>query len=114
MKLSAESQMVKGHMDLLILAVIYHLGTAHGYRIRQVLTDRSDRTVQPSFGQLYPNLAALEKYGWITGQTETVCDRRERRIYSLTTAGKTELKRRIHAWNSFSDGISRVLYDIHL
>ena len=112
MKLSIESQMIKGHMDLLILAAIHHHGATHGYRIRQLLTDRSNRTVHPSYGQLYPHLAKMEKSGLLRSRIETVGERRERRTYALTAQGRAELKRRIAVWNAFSDGISRILHDI--
>ena len=112
MKLSKESQMIKGHMDLLILAAIYHHGASHGYRIRQVLTDLSGRTVHPSYGQLYPHLAEMERIGWLKSRIETIGERRERKAYTLTAAGRNELKQRIHIWNSFSEGIARILHDI--
>ena len=105
--------MVKGHMDLLILAAIYHHGASHGYRIRQVLSDLSNRTVRPSFGQLYPHLARMKQSGWLKSEIEIVCERRERKTYALTARGRAELKRRIHLWNSFSEGITRILRDVH-
>jgi DNA-binding PadR family transcriptional regulator len=114
MKLSVESQMIKGHMQLLILAAIYHHGASHGYRIRQVLIDLSNRTAQPSFGQLYPHLKEMERIGWLTSRIEKVGERRERKAYTLTASGRDELKRRIYVWNSFSSGVARILHDIRL
>ncbi len=100
-------------MELLILAAIYHHGASHGYFIRQALTDLSNPTVHPSFGQIYPHLAAMVKCGWLKSYIKTVGERRERKTYTLTAQGHAELNRRIHIWNSFSEGIIRILRDIH-
>jgi len=112
MKQSLESQLVKGHLDMLILAILHHNGASHGYFIRQRLADWSNRTVQPSHGRLYPRLREMEKIGWVQSREETVCRKRVRRAYSITPVGENELKRRMQIWKSFSEGIDRLLYDI--
>jgi len=114
MKQSLESQLVKGHLDMLILAILHHNGPSHGYFIRQRLGDWSNRTVHPSHGRLYPRLREMEKVGWLKSREETVCRNRVRKVYSLTDAGRSELKNRIEIWKSFSQGINRCLRDIRL
>lgn len=101
--------MVKGHLEMLILALLQTDGPLHGYRIRQTLTDRSNQVFQPSYGRLYPCLAELKRIGWIKSRKETVCESRERTAYSITAKGQTELKRRMKKWELFSDGIGWIL-----
>jgi len=108
-KQSLDSQMVKGHMDLLVLGLLQSRGAMHGYRIRKELTDLSGRVFQPSYGRLYPHLAEMSKNGWLKSRTELVGERRERKTYSITAKGETELKRRIEKWSLFSKGIEEVL-----
>lgn len=101
--------MIKGHLEMLILGILQSRGSQHGYLIRQQLTDLSQQVFQPSYGRLYPCLAEMKKFGWLKSRKEIVCDRRERTIYSITTKGRTELKRRIKKWELFSSGANRVL-----
>jgi DNA-binding PadR family transcriptional regulator len=109
MKQSLDGQMVKGHIEMLILALLQQEGPLHGYLIRQRLTDRSGQVLQPSYGRLYPHLAQMETAGWLKSRRETVCERRERKAYSITPRGRTELRRRIKKWDLFSGGIDRIL-----
>ncbi|MBC8206158.1 MAG: helix-turn-helix transcriptional regulator [Kiritimatiellales bacterium] len=109
MKRSIDGEMVKGHTEMLILALLNDRGPMHGYRIRQELADLSNRTVHPSFGRLYPLLAWMEKTGWLKSRTEIVCKNRERKVYRITSRGATELKVRALKWEKFSGGINRLL-----
>ena len=109
MKQSLDSQMVKGHIEMLILALLQQEGPLHGYLIRQKLTDRSGQVLQPSYGRLYPHLAHMEKIGWLKSQRETVCEKRERKAYSITARGRAELTVRRKKWDLFSGGIDRIL-----
>ena len=109
MKQTVESQMVKGQMEMLILALLKNRGSMHGYRIRQTLTDQSQQIIQPSYGCLYPHLSKMEQRGWLQRRTELVGERRERIIYSITATGQTELNRRITKWTLFSRGIEQIL-----
>lgn len=101
--------MIKGHLELLILAVLQMNGSMHGYRIRQELADCSHQVFQPSFGRLYPCLAEMERVGWLKSRREMVCDRRERNAYSITAKGRIELKRRMKKWELFSEGINQII-----
>ncbi len=101
--------MIKGHLEMLILALLYDKGPLHGYGIRQTLTDLSGQVVQPAFGRLYPLLASMTRRGWLKSRLETVCENRKRRVYSITPKGRTELKRRLKKWELFSNGINQVI-----
>jgi len=101
--------MIKGHTEMLILALLHHGESMHGYRIRQELSDISHEVVHPSFGRLYPLLAQMEKKSWLKSRKETVCERRVRNTYRITARGQTELKRRAKKWDLFSAGINRLL-----
>ncbi|MBI9020728.1 MAG: helix-turn-helix transcriptional regulator [Verrucomicrobia bacterium] len=114
MKQSIDGEMVKGHAEMLILALLHREGPLHGYLIRKKLTDLSHQVLQPSYGRLYPHLATMEKKGWLKSRTEVVCESRVRKAYSITATGRTELKRRIKKWQLFSAGIDLILDDCQL
>ncbi len=109
MKRSIDGEMVKGHTEMLILALLQNGATMHGYLIRKELADLSHHIVQPSFGRLYPLLAQMEKTGWLKSRLELVGERRERKTYRITAKGRTELKRLTKKWKLFSAGINRIL-----
>ena len=65
MKRSIDGEMIKGHTDMLILALLGNGTSMHGYLIRQKLCDISRQVVHPSLGRIYPLLARMEKKGWL-------------------------------------------------
>jgi len=109
MKRSVDGEMVKGHTEMLILALLHSGASMHGYLIRQELTDISHQVVHPSLGRIYPLLRQMEKKGWLKSRQETVCESRVRNTYRITAAGRAELKVRTKKWELFSAGINRLL-----
>ena len=101
--------MIKGHTEMLILALLQNTTSMHGYLIRQELTDRSNQIVHPSLGRIYPLLAQMQKKSWLKSRPETVCENRVRNTYSITPTGRAELNVRIKKWELFSAGINRIL-----
>jgi PadR family transcriptional regulator PadR len=109
MKRRVEGEMIKGHTELLVLAMLAGGEPMHGYRIRQEMIDLSNQILHPSHGRLYPLLTKMVKQGWLTSWKETVCEKRERTAYQITTAGQTELSAQKKRWELFSRSINRIL-----
>ncbi|MCF7847302.1 MAG: PadR family transcriptional regulator [Kiritimatiellales bacterium] len=109
MKRPVEGEMVKGHTEMLILALLNGGASMHGYLIRQELGDISHEVVHPSLGRIYPLLRQMEKKGWLKSRQETVCEKRVRNTYWITSRGLAELKVRAKKWELFSAGINRLL-----
>ena len=55
---------MKGHLDLLLLAVV-STGSAHGYHIARRLAEASGGALELPEGTLYPALHRMERRGWI-------------------------------------------------
>jgi DNA-binding PadR family transcriptional regulator len=75
------------------------LGPRSGYDIKRAV-DRSIRHFwAASYGQIYPELKRLEAAGWIAGKD---ADRggRSRRVYRITAAGRRELDRWLHGYET--------------
>ena len=84
-----------GELRLAILSLL-HDGPKHGYQLMKEIEERSGRMYRGSAGSVYPTLQQLEDEALIRG------DRQEgRRVYSLTAAGRKELKRD-------PDGVKRI------
>lgn len=97
----------KGQLGLLLLAVLEQ-GSGHGYEIIQDLRDRSDGRFDMPEGTIYPALHRLETDGLISGRW-IKAEGRRRRTYSLTLAGRTELKHRRKDWRDFSRSVESLL-----
>lgn len=100
-------QALKGHLDLLLLAVLSN-GAKHGYAVIEELKERSDDAFDLPEGTVYPALHRLEKSGYLDSEWSVVQGRR-RRTYRLTEKGRGALGEQRHAWDEFSDAVARVL-----
>lgn len=100
-------QALKGHLDLLVLAVIAE-GPAHGYAVIERLRNRSDEVFDLPEGTVYPVLHRLEKGALLASEWSKVGGRR-RRTYSLTKRGRVALQDEYKQWNQFSTAVGSVL-----
>src|SRR5215470_12053817 len=100
-------EMLKGHLDLLLLAVLAG-GPAHGYAIIEALRGRSDGAFDLPEGTIYPALHRLEAAGLLVSSSQQVAGR-TRRVYELTAPGQLALARRQHEWQALARGVRRVL-----
>jgi transcriptional regulator len=98
---------LKGHLDLLLLAVV-GAGAAHGYHIARRLADASGGALNLPEGTLYPALHRLESKKLLASSWVTVGGRR-RRVYDLTPSGREELARERREWGSFARAVGSVL-----
>ena len=101
------SEVLKGHLDLLLLATLA-AGPAHGYRVVDELRERSAGAFDLSEGTVYPALYRLERAGLLSSRWATVGGRR-RRVYSLTRKGRRALTDRRHDWLSFAAAVRGVV-----
>ena len=102
-----KGQALKGHLDLLILAVLA-TGPAHGYAVIEGLRQRSDEVFDLPEGTVYPALHRLEKTGLLTSGWSVVGGRR-RRTYELTQKGHKALTAQRKSWEDFSAAVGNVL-----
>ena len=79
-------QALKGHLDLLLLAVLSD-GAMHGYAVIDHLREKSDDTFDLPEGTVYPALHRLESGGYLSSEWSVVQGRR-RRTYRLTDRGR--------------------------
>ena len=104
----SSAQLLKGHLDLLILATVQQ-GPAHGYAIIERLRLHSGGAFDLPEGTIYPALHRLEQAGLLASQWSDEHPHR-RRIYSLTGRGQAELQHGSNQWNQFADSVALVLF----
>jgi transcriptional regulator len=98
---------LKGHLELLVLAVLAE-GPRHGYAVIEALKQRSDDAFDLPEGTVYPVLHRLEDAGMLASDWSTA-EGRSRRTYRLTPRGRAELARRRSSWDSFARAVGAVL-----
>jgi PadR family transcriptional regulator PadR len=90
----------------LILAVLAQLRVEHyGYTLRKALADLG---LEIDEGTLYPLLRRLESQGLLVSEWREE-DKRNKRFYRLSTAGKQTLKHLLAEWRSMNASLGRIL-----
>jgi transcriptional regulator len=98
-----------GTLDLVILKTLDTMGAMHGYAVARRIEQVADNLLRMSQGSIYPALIRLEQQGWIRtewGQSET---NRRVKLYSLTAAGRRQLKIEVERWGRATALVSRFL-----
>src|SRR6478752_2320932 len=101
-------ELLPGTLDLLILKAV-SLGAEHGYgvllRIEQI--SRGHLPVQQ--GTLYPALYRLEGRGLLSTEWGTSQNNRRAKFYSLTPAGRKQLRDERSSWEQIVAGMTAAL-----
>jgi transcriptional regulator len=95
---------LKGHLDLLLLAVLSE-GPAHGYAVIESLRLRSGEVFDLPEGTVYPALHRLEEQGLLTSSWSEESGRRKR-VYQLTPKGRQALDSRQNEWKTFAKAVN--------
>jgi transcriptional regulator len=99
---------VQGTLDLLTLRVIAS-GAMHGWGIMQRLRVLTDDVFQVTPGSLFPSLQRLEENGWVTGEWGVSESNRKARYYSITPAGRKQLRVEEKHWKDITLAVAKVL-----
>ncbi len=103
-----KADLPQGTLDMLILKVVA-LEPLHGYGIAQRLFQVSNEVLQVQQGSLYPALHRLENKGWLAADWKTSETGREAKFYSLTRAGRKQLKLENENWDRLSQAVRLVM-----
>lgn len=104
-----KSDIFQGTLDLIVLKTLETLGPTHGYGIAVRVQQVSANILQLNQGTLYPALLRLEQKGWITSEWGESENKRRARFYSLTKAGRKQLREETANWERFAGVMQRVL-----
>ena len=102
-----KAELLKGHLDSLVLAALA-VEPAHGYGIIARLRDSSREVFRLAEGTVYPTLHRLERDGLVKSRWTTASGRR-RRVYRITRSGREALAMRRLEWKQFSRAVEAVL-----
>ena len=102
------SGLVQGTLDMLILKTL-ELQPMHGYGIALRIEQISKRVFQVNPGSLFPAFRRLERGGLIKGEWRETENSRRAKYYSLTVAGKKQLRGETREWAKQAEAIARIL-----
>jgi len=98
------SKIARGSAELAILTLLDEQ-PLYGFQIAKNIEERTGGALHFTLASLYPMLYELEKRGSVKGYWETNELGRDRRYYSLTSAGKKELAPLRREWRIFFDAL---------
>lgn len=100
--------LLQGTLDLLILRTLV-FGPQHGHGITLAIQQQSDNALLVDHGSLYPALQRLEAKSWITAAWGVSDNNRRARFYTLTKAGRKQLRAETRQWRRLASVVGRIL-----
>ena len=104
-----KQEVLPGTLNLLVLKTLDTLGPLHGYGIARRIEQMSGDLLELNQGTLYPALLKLEQMGWIRAKWSVSENNRRAKFYSLTAAGRKQLRAEEEDWQRTSAIVSRFL-----
>ena len=97
-----------GSLDLLILRTLAW-EPMHGYAISRWLDARSDGVLTVDGAALYQALHRLENRKWVSATWGVSENNRKAKYYTLTAAGKAQLRAESAVWKTYAEAVAKVL-----
>lgn len=97
-----------GTLDLMILKTL-ELEPLHGFGLARRIEQVSENLVKLNQGSVYPALLRLQQQGWITAAWGVSETNRRAKFYSLTPAGRKQLRSEVENWERVALLMARLL-----
>lgn len=104
-----KSEVLQGTLDMLVLKTLEAIGPMHGWGVARRIQQVSENALRLTQGTIYPALLRLEQRGWIKAEWGTSDSNRKARFYSLTKAGRKQLRQETENWERMMATINRIL-----
>jgi PadR family transcriptional regulator, regulatory protein PadR len=101
--------LLQGTLDLMVLQTLDTMGALHGYGIARRIEQVSDNAVLLNQGTIYAALVRLQQRGWIAGKWGVSDNNRKAKFYSITPAGKRQMKADRTEWERLAQVMGKVL-----
>jgi PadR family transcriptional regulator PadR len=102
------TDLLKGTLDLLILRTL-ELQPLHGIGVADRIRQTTGGTFGVGPGSLFPALHRLEQEGWIRGKWDVLDTGRRAKFYTLTAAGRGQLRVERRHWARIVAAVAQVL-----
>jgi PadR family transcriptional regulator PadR len=97
----------QGTLALMVLKTLDAMGPQHGYGIARRIEQTSENLLAVNQGTLYPVLIKLEQEGAISSEWGTSDNNRKAKFYTLTKAGRKQLRAESEHWKQTTEIIER-------
>ena len=108
MKKRIRSKIARGSAEVAILSLLAEQ-PLYGFEIAKNIEERTGGILSFTLASLYPMLYELENRGWIAGNWQANDAGRDRRYYSLTSAGKKQLAPLREEWRNFFRALDQIV-----
>jgi len=100
--------MLQGTVDILILRALAW-ESMHGYAISSWLDAQSGGVLAVNGAALYQALHRLEHHKWVSASWGRSENNRKAKYYTLTPAGRAQLRAESAVWQRYAEAVSSVL-----
>ncbi|HEV8428304.1 MAG TPA: PadR family transcriptional regulator [Pyrinomonadaceae bacterium] len=103
------SEILQGTLDLMVLQTLDAMGSMHGYGIARRIEQLSENALVVNQGTIYLCLIRLVQRKWIKATWGMSENNRKAKFYTITKAGKKQLRVEAEDWQRVSGVIGRLL-----
>jgi transcriptional regulator len=102
--------LLHGTVDLLILQAL-RTGPSHGYTVSRWIRERTGGVLTTDDAALYQALHRMEARGLIASEWGLSENNRRAKYYSLTPAGRRQLRSAVSTWRRYAAAMLKVIED---
>jgi transcriptional regulator len=107
--MTERSPILQGTLDLMVLQTLEQLGPLHGYGIARRIEQVGENALNVNQGTIYLCLVRLVQKRWIKAEWGTSENNRKAKFYSITRAGRKQLRDEADNWERIAGIIGRML-----
>lgn len=100
--------LLRGTLDMLVLKALAW-GPRHGYAVTAWIHETTREELRVEDAALYTALHRLAARGWVEAEWGVSENGRKAKYYSLTPAGRAQLRAQAATWARYAQAIQRVL-----
>ena len=105
---ASTGDLLQGTLSILILKALL-TARSHGFAIARWIEATTQDVLTIEEGSLYPALRRLEDKGWVQSEWGTSENNRRARYYTITAAGRAQLRVEADVWMRYATAVTRVL-----
>ncbi len=106
---ASTGDLLQGTLAMLILKALLPGAPTHGYGIAAWIERVTDDVLRVEEGSLYPALRRVEDRGWVTAEWGLSENNRRAKFYTITAAGRAQLRAEGAVWLRYAAAVTRVL-----
>jgi PadR family transcriptional regulator PadR len=105
----SRSDILQGTLDLMVLKTLDTMGPLHGYGLALRIEQLSESALRVNQGTIYLCLVRLVQRGWITAKWGASDNNRKAKFYTISAAGRKQLRAETANWARIVGVMGRVL-----